>query len=220
MGLSDVRSYLNGVLLDLGAHGMRAVAADGHRLALSVSEKVDINQIDKKVILPRKSVMELMRLLGQEEEITLCINDQRIKVMMPDLIFTSKLINAQYPDYNRLITRGALTAVGDREAIKQALTRTAILSNEKFRGVRFQLEENRLCLSANNADQEHAEEIVPLEYNHTPIEMAFNVAYLLDILSAMAVKTIRFVFSDANSGLVIEPVDGDSSIYVVMPLRL
>jgi DNA polymerase III subunit beta len=220
MGLQDVRSYLNGVLLDLGGHGMRAVAADGHRLALSVSEKIDNNQADKRVIVPRKSVMELIRLLDQDEEITLSINDQRIKIMAPDLIFTSKLINAQYPDYNRLMTRGTLTAIGDREAIKQALTRTAILSNEKFRGVRFHLVANRLCLSANNADQEHAEEVVPLEYTHTPIEMAFNVAYLLDILSAMAVKTIRFVFSDANSGLVIEPIDGDSSVYVVMPLRL
>jgi len=220
MGLQDVRSYLNGVLLDFGDESVRAVAADGHRLASSVSEKIDINQINKRVILPRKSVMELMRFLGQDEDITLCINDQRIKMMSSDLIFTSKLIKAQYPDYNRLMVRGSLTATGDREAIKQALTRTAILSNEKFRGVRFQLETNRLCLTANNADQEHAEEIVALDYAHTPIEMAFNVAYLLDILSAMTVKTIRFIFADANSGLVIEPVDGDNSVYVVMPLRL
>lgn len=221
MGLQDVRNYLNGVLIDLGEHGIRAVAADGHRLALSLSEKIDINQIHKKFIIPRKSVMELIRLLGQDDEMTLCFNDQRIKVMTSDLIFTSKLINAQYPDYNRLVTRGTLTATGDREAIKQALTRAAILSNEKFRGIRFQLETNRLCLTANNADQEHAEEIVSLEYAHTPIEMAFNVAYLLDILSAMASKTIRFVFSDANNGLVIEAAEGnDPSVYVVMPLRL
>lgn len=221
MGLQDVRSYLNGVLLDLGEHGMRAVAADGHRLALSLSDKIDVNQIVKKFIIPRKSVTELIRLLSQDDEMTLCFNDQRIKVMTPDLIFTSKLINAQYPDYNRLVTRGTLTATGDREAIKQALTRTAILSNEKFRGVRFQLKDNRLCLTANNADQEHAEEIVPLDYAHEPIEMAFNVAYLLDILSAMATKTIRFVFSDANNGLVIESIDEhDASTYVVMPLRL
>lgn len=221
MGLQDVRNYLNGVLLDLGDHGMRAVAADGHRLALALSEKINIDQLVKKIIIPRKAVVELIRLLGQDDDITLCFNEQRIKVITPDLIFTSKLINAQYPDYNRLMARGTVTATGDREAIKQALTRTAILSNEKFRGVRFQLDANRLCLTANNADQEHAEEVVPLEYADSAIEMAFNVAYLLDILSAMAAKTIRFVFSDANSGLVIESADSnDSSVYVVMPLRL
>lgn len=220
MGLQDIRSYLNGVLLDFSERNLRAVAADGHRLALSSSDKITSNQEMNKFIIPRKTVSELIRLLGQDEEVTLCFNEQRIKLMTENLIFTSKLINAQYPNYNRLITRGTLEAIGDREAIKQALTRTAILSNEKFRGVRFHLDKNRLCLTANNADQEHAEEVVPLDYNHEPMEMAFNVAYLLDILSAISSKTIRFLFSDVSNGVVIEPVDGDDSVYVVMPLRL
>ncbi len=137
-----------------------------------------------------------------------------------DYIFTSKLINAQYPDYNRLIPKGTTVATGDRESIKQALTRASILSNEKFRGVRFQLDVNKLRITANNSDQEQAEEEVSLDYAGNQMEIGFNVAYLLDVVSAITAKTIRCVFTSPNDGVLIESGESDHSIYVIMPMRL
>ncbi len=113
-----------------------------------------------------------------------------------------------------------MAAIGDREAIKQALTRASILSNEKFRGVRFQLEPMKLRITANNSDQEQAEEAVALDYEGNNIEIGFNVAYLLDVVSAIAAKLIRCVFTGPNDGVLIESADGDHSLYVVMPMRL
>lgn len=222
MGQQDVRHYLNGAYIDIGQQTIKCVAADGHRLALSSFKDESLSGVEARVILPRKSVLELIRLFGSDEETNATINigENRFRVTTPDYTFTSKLINAQYPDYNRLIPKGSAVAIGEREAIKQALTRAAILSNEKFRGVRFQLEANKLTITANNSDQEHAEDAVPLEYSGNKMEVGFNVAYLLDIVSSLATKTIKCVFSDPGNGLLIEPVDGDQSLYVVMPMRL
>jgi DNA polymerase-3 subunit beta len=222
MGQQDVRHYLNGTYIDIGQNAIKCVAADGHRLALSTMQDERIGSVEARVILPRKSVLELIRLLGNDgdNDVTIHIGDSRFRIVTNDYIFTSKLINAQYPDYNRLIPRGTTTAIGDREAIKQALTRASILSNEKFRGVRFQLETNKLRITANNSDQEQAEEAVSLEYDGNKIEIGFNVAYLLDVVSAIAAKSIRCVFTSPNDGVLIESADSDHSLYVVMPMRL
>lgn len=222
MGLQDVRHYLNGALLDINNGVIKCVAADGHRLAFTSIEDSRLENINARVILPRKSVLELMRLLGDEEnmEINVCINDTRVRAITKDYIFTTKLINAQYPDYKRLIPMGSWVATGNREIIKQALTRVSILSNEKYRGVRFQLDENKLRISANNADQEQAEEDISLDYKGHPLEVGFNVGYLLDIISAIPTKSIRCAFTDPNSGVRIESAESDHSLYVVMPMRL
>jgi len=222
MGQQDVRHYLNGAFLDIRPNSIKCVAADGHRLALSTIQDEQIGNVEARVILPRKSVLELIRLFAGDEdaEATISIGENRFRVMTPEFKFTTKLINAQYPDYNRLIPRGNAVATGEREAIKQALTRAAILSNEKFRGVRFELEPSKLTITANNSDQEHAEDAVALDYSGSKMEIGFNVAYLLDIVSALTAKTIRCVFTDPNNGVLIEPADGDNSLYVVMPMRL
>ncbi|VVC76893.1 DNA polymerase III subunit beta [Aquicella siphonis] len=222
MGQQDVRHYLNGAFLDIGQQSIKCVAADGHRLALSSLHDEAIGNVEARIILPRKSVLELIRLLGgdMDSDITLHIGENRARFVTPDFIFTTKLINAQYPDYNRLIPKGTTTALGDRESIKQALTRASILSNEKFRGVRFQLEPSKLRITANNSDQEHAEEAVTLEYAGNNMEIGFNVAYLLDVVSAITTKAIRCVFTSPNDGVLIEPAEGDHSLYVVMPMRL
>lgn len=222
MGQQDVRHYLNGAFLDISNHQIKCVAADGHRLALSTINDDSIGQVEARVIIPRKSVLEMIRLLVNEDDqsASIHIGDNRFCVMTKDFIFTTKLINAQYPDYNRLIPKGQTVAIGDREAIKQALTRASILSNEKFRGVRFQLDSNKLVITANNADQEHAEEAVSLTYPGDKMEIGFNVAYLLDIVSSIASKTIRCVFTDPNNGVLIEPDEDEQSMYVVMPMRL
>lgn len=223
MGQQDVRHYLNGTFLDISQQAIKCVAADGHRLALTSIQEASIGNVEAKLILPRKSVLELIRLLGNDNDndITVHVGEHRVKFVTADFIFTTKLINAQYPDYNRLIPKGTTTAVGDRESIKQALTRASILSNEKFRGVRFQLEPSKLRITANNTDQEQAEEAVTLDYAGDNIEIGFNVAYLLDVVSTVTTKAIRCVFTSPNDGVLIEPVEGDdNSLYVIMPMRL
>lgn len=221
MGQQDVRPYLNGIYLDIGPHGLRCVAADGHRLALAALQDEHIGNVSAQAILPRKSVLELVRLLGGDNDtnMTLSLNDNRLRVVAPDLIFTTKLINAKYPDYNRLIPQGTIAAFADREAIKQALVRASVLLNEKFRGIRFQLTPNELRITANNSDQEQAEEALPLQYDGPHMEIGFNVAYLLDAVSAMTAKTIRCVFTGQNDGMLIGPAEQDQSLYVVMPMR-
>jgi DNA polymerase-3 subunit beta len=222
MGQQDVRHYLNGAFLDIGGHSIKCVAADGHRLAMTSTYNDSIGGAAAKVILPRKSVLELIRLLTGEadQDAEISIGEGRFRVVTKDYIFTTKLINAQYPDYNRLIPAGTTVAVAERDAIKQALTRTAILSNEKFRGVRFQLESNMLRITANNSDQEHAEEAMPLTFNGNSMEIGFNVAYLLDVVSSISSKFIHCAFTDPNNGVLIKPEDDENSIYVVMPMRL
>jgi DNA polymerase-3 subunit beta len=217
-----VRHYLNGTFLDIGQQSIKCVAADGHRLALTTIHDGNIGNVEARVILPRKSVLELIRLLGNDSDsdVSVYIGDSRVRVITPDYIFTSKLINAQYPDYNRLVPKGQMVAIGDRESIRQALTRASILSNEKFRGVRFQLDVNKLRITANNSDQEQAEEDVSLEYNGNKMEIGFNVAYLLDVVSTITTKTIRCVFTSPNDGVLIESGENDLSLYVVMPMRL
>ncbi|MBV9576741.1 MAG: DNA polymerase III subunit beta [Gammaproteobacteria bacterium] len=220
MGQQDVRHYLNGAFLDISQNTIKCVAADGHRLALATIQDESIGNIEARVILPRKSVLEMIRLLtaDNDQNVSICIGENRFRIVTTDYNFTSKLINAQYPDYTRLIPQGVTTATGDREAIKQALTRASILSNEKFRGVRFQLETNKLRITANNSDQEHAEEAVSLDYSGHIMEIGFNVAYLLDVVSTITAKTIRCIFTGPNDGVLIE--SGDGSLYVVMPMRL
>lgn len=224
MGQQDVRHYLNGAYLDISQNSIKCIAADGHRLALTSIQDESIGNIEARIILPRKSVLELIRLLSNDNDpdVRIFIGDSRFRVATADYIFTSKLINAQYPDYNRLIPQGASLALGDREMIKQALTRASILSNEKFRGVRFQLEPSKLRITANNSDQEQAEEEIALNYEGSSIEIGFNIAYLLDVVSAIGTKMIRCTFTDANSGVLIEPAESDQGLclYVVMPMRL
>ena len=222
MGQQDVRHYLNGSFLDIGKQSIKCVAADGHRLALMTIESEGIGNAEAKLILPRKSVLELIRLLNgdSDQDAAISTGDGRFQVVTSDYIFTTKLINAQYPDYNRLIPAGQAVAVAERDAVKQALTRTSILSNEKFRGVRFQLEPTTLRITANNSDQEHAEEALPLTYNGNKMEIGFNVAYLLDVVSSITSKSILCTFTDPNNGVLIKPEEDDDSLYVVMPMRL
>jgi len=226
MGQQDVRHYLNGALLDISANTLKCIAADGHRLALTELHDVQTGKTEARIILPRKSVLELIRLLNSDDDanVTMGIGENRIRIVLPEIIFTSKLINAQYPDYHRLIPKGNQVILGDRETIKQAFVRAAILSNEKFRGVRLQLENNKLLISANNADQEQAEDSVALEYDGDKVEIGFNVGYLLDAVSVMTTEQVRFALTGASEGVLIEPVEQAQSAYrsryVVMPMRL
>ena len=223
MGQQDVRHYLNGVLIDINQGVIKCVATDGHRLAFSSLEVPHLGEQKLKVIIPRKSVLELMRLLNSdtEENVKVGIGEHHFKVVSSEFSFTSKLINAQYPDYDKLIPRAIEnTAVACRETLKQALVRASILSNEKFRGVRLQLEADMLRIMANNPEQEEAEELVHLEYQGQGMEIGFNVAYLLDVVSTLDSSQIRWSFSNPSGGTLMESSEKDNSFYVVMPMRL
>ena len=222
MAQQDVRYYLNGMLWELKSQQLRVVATDGHRLALcTLPEKVDVNG-DTQVILPRKGVLEMARLLLEDEEdIAIVIGSNHIRATTDEFTFTSKLVDGKFPDYQRVLPRSPNKIVlGSRLELRQAFTRTAILSNEKYRGVRLKLTDNSLDIVANNPEQEEAEEAVPVDYQGEDLEVGFNVSYLLDVLGVLSGEQVKLSLSDPNSSALLEESEEGDSLYVVMPMRL
>ena len=222
MGVQDTRHYLNGALLELEQAHLHCVAMDGHRLALaSIANPAACHQATQ-IILPRKSVIELMRLLAAEGDstATLQLADNQLRVVTDHFVLTSKLINAQYPNYRRLIVRGKHIAIVDRETMRQALVRVAILSHEKMRGIRCYFEQNKLTCRVHNAEQEEAQEIISINYQGDSITTAFNVTYLLDVLSAIQANTVRMTLMEASTSVVLEAEPAEGCVYIVMPMRL
>jgi DNA polymerase-3 subunit beta len=222
MAQQDVRYYLNGMLWEVTHNQLRVVATDGHRLALCDGQ-CEIALGDSKVsaILPRKGIIELSRLLA-DDEVRVSIGSNHIRVTGGDYCFTSKLVDGSYPDYDRVVPKGGdKLVVGDREQLKQAFGRTAILSNEKYRGVRIELVNGAMHLVANNPEQEEAQEEVSVAYSGDSLEIGFNVSYLLDVLNVLKSSEIRFTLADSNSSALVEDASGESkATYVVMPMRL
>jgi len=222
MAQQDVRYYLNGMLLEINREGIRLVATDGHRLALSENKQaVNINS-DKQLIIPRKGVLELSRLLTSSDQAAkVMLSQNHIRVETENLIFTSKLIDGKFPDYNRVIPiDGNKVLSVDRESFRQCLQRISILSNEKYRGILLSLEGNTLTIQANNPDQEEAQEEMTVEYAEEKINIGFNVTYLLDVLSVLGSNKVNVKLKDANSSCIITAADTDQFQYVVMPMRL
>lgn len=221
MANQDVRYYLNGLLFETEGNVLRAIATDGHRLALS-HRNVDVTLPEKQVIVPRKGVVEMARLLeSDEQDITIAIGDNAIRAITSSAVFTSKLVDGRFPDYRRVLPKGGnKVVIASRNQLKQALTRASILSNEKFRGVRIQLEPGLLKITANNPEQEEAEEIIDIEYDSDKLEIGFNVSYLLDVLNNLASDDVRITLIDGNSSALIENHKEEDSMYVVMPMRL
>ncbi len=222
MAHQDVRYYLNGLLLVLQSTGLRAVATDGHRLALSDADAETGMDESRQVIVPRKAITELQRLLGDiDAEVRVTLSDNHMQVVLPSLRFTTKLIDGRFPDYERVIPEvGDKRVVGDRDLVRQALSRTAILSNEKFKGVRLSLDENRLSLQAQNPDQEEAEDELEVVYDGPPLEIGFNVSYLLEALGAMTGESFSLELTGPDSSGLLRDESDRSSQYVVMPMRL
>ncbi|RMF98155.1 MAG: DNA polymerase III subunit beta [Gammaproteobacteria bacterium] len=220
MAQQDVRYYLNGLLLEVGADRLRAVATDGHRLALSEIE-IDGARTSQQVIVPRKGVLELQRLLENDGEIALAIGPKHLRARLDHIQFTSKLIDGRFPDYQRVIPDPKDNVLrADRDALRRALQRAAILSNEKYRGVRLEVTADQLTIQANNPDQEEAQDEVEVEYQGTPLEIGFNVTYLLDALGAVEGDAVEVGFVDANSSCLIHAPGVEQTRYVVMPMRL
>ncbi len=222
MAQQDVRYYLNGLMLEMRGEVLRAVATDGHRLALYDVDASTGSDGKNQVIVPRKGILELQRLLGHDdEEITIQIGSNHIRLALDGLQFTSKLIDGRFPDYERVIpASGDKQLVLDRQMVKEALGRTAILSNEKYRGIRLTLNDGVMRIQAHNPEQEEAEEELEIDYQGGELEIGFNVTYLMDALGAVQGETVQIGLSDSNSScLVVEP-GNDKARYVVMPMRL
>lgn len=222
MAQQDVRYYLNGLLFDLGDNRLRCVATDGHRLALCEATLDEAIQTKRQIIVPRKGVQELQRLLeGGDRSLELEMGRNHIRVKRDDVTFTSKLIDGRFPDYEAVIPIGADREVRiDREVLRAALQRAAILSNEKYRGVRLEVSPGQIRISAHNPEQEEAQEEVEAETKVDDLAVGFNVNYLLDALSALRDEFVVLALRDANSSALVREAGSEKSRHVVMPLRL
>lgn len=222
MAIQDVRFFLNGMLLEVGANYLRSVTTDGHRLSLATQKCENGERVHKQVIVPRKGVLELLRLLADSEgEVRLELGSSHLHASTNVLSMTTKLIDGRFPDYERVIPRnGDKVVVADREAFHQMLSRTAILSNEKYRAIRFVLADGLITLSASNAEHESAQESLSVEYAGPEVEIGFNAGYVQDVLSVLKGSEIRLTLHDENSSAVLEDPDTEDALYVVMPMKL
>ncbi|AFP84411.1 DNA polymerase III subunit beta [secondary endosymbiont of Ctenarytaina eucalypti] len=221
MAHQDVRYYLNGMLFETKGEELCTVATDGHRLALcamSVGEAMPSHS----VIVPRKGVMELVRMLDScVNPVTLQIGRNNIRASVGDYIFTSKLVDGCFPDYRRVLPSNPDKILeAECDVLKQAFARAAILSNEKFRGVRLYLSTNQLKINANNPEEEEAEEILDVDYQGSEIEIGFNVSYVLDVLNTLKCEKVQLLLTDGMSSVQIADSNCHAAVYVVMPMRL
>ena len=221
MAVHDIRYYLNGILFVAEGKKLSLVATDGHRLAFTSAE-LDVEVPKQEVILPRKTVLELQRLLSDREgaiEMQFASNQARFR--FDGMEFVTKLVEGKFPDYNRVIPRNHnnIVVLG-RQPLLATLQRAAIMTSEKFKGVRLSLEPGVLRLVANNADQEEAVDELDIEYTGDAIEMGINVTYLIDALANMTQDMVRIELADGNSSALITIPDNEHFKYVVMPMRI
>lgn len=221
MASQDVRYYLNGLLVVVDGNQLKAVATDGHRLAFS-SMTIEGDYAKHEVIVPRKTVLELNRLLADNDQpvyIELAANQARF--VFGDVELVSKLIDGKFPDFERVIppaTRNTMEI--SRLELQHAMQRAAILTNEKFRGVRLVIGDNSFKIVAANADQEEAQEELEVAYAGEPLDIGFNVGYLLDVLANTSADVLKLGFNDSNSSALVTVPGNESFKYVVMPMRI
>lgn len=221
MANQDVRYYLNGMLFEIDGSTLRSVATDGHRMAVSQAQ-LGADFAQKQIIVPRKGVLELVKLMdAPEQPVTLQIGSSNVRAEVNNFVFTSKLVDGRFPDYRRVMPQQTTkTLEASCDELRQAFSRAAILSNEKFRGVRVNLAGSEMRITANNPEQEEAEEMLDVTFEGDAIEIGFNVSYVLDVLNTLRCEKVRISMSDANASALIENADDDSALYVVMPIRL
>ena len=221
MAQQDVRYYLNGLLIEIDSDQLKAVATDGHRLAFCRKQLNSTAPENKSVIIPRKGVLELQRLIGGTTDITIELGVNHIRVAFDTICFTSKLIDGRFPEYERVIPSDTSNHfLANKDALKTSLQRTAILSNEKYRGIRLVINQNQLTLQAHNPEQEEAEESLEIQYTGVDIEVGFNVNYLIDALSVIDADEVSLSMVDGNSSCLITDPGNNQAKFVVMPMRL
>jgi DNA polymerase-3 subunit beta len=220
MAQQDVRYYLNGVLLIIEGNKLKAVATDGHRLAYNACP-IEGAYEKHEIILPRKAVTELSKLLlDTDQSVELEFSTQQFKAVFSGISLVTKLIDGKFPDYERVIPNYDNHLSMNRTLMQQALQRAAILSNEKFRGVRFVLTEKNLSIISSNSEQEEAQEDIEVNFHGEPIDIGFNVNYLLEGLNNISKDEAIFSFGDPNSSILITLPDNQEFRYVVMPMRI
>jgi DNA polymerase-3 subunit beta len=220
MAQQDVRYYLNGVLFIIEGNKLKVVATDGHRLAFNAGT-IDGNHEKQEIIIPRKAIAELCKLLSDtNENVEIEFSALQVKIIFSGIVLISKIIDGKFPDYERVIPKYSNHLSMDRDQVQQALQRAAILSNEKFRGVRFVLTEKNLSIISSNSEQEEAQEEIETDYHGEAIDIGFNVNYLMDGLNNINSKEVVFSFGDPNSSILISTPESQEFRYVVMPMRI
>ena len=221
MAVHDIRYYLNGILFVAEGRQLSLVATDGHRLAFA-SATLDIEVPRQEVILPRKTVLELQRLLSDAEgAIDMQFANNQAKFSFGGMEFVTKLVEGKFPDYNRVIPKNHRNSITlGRAALLATLQRTAILTSDKFKGVRLSVEPGCLRVASNNAEQEEAVDELDIDYGGDTIEIGFNVTYLIDALSNMGQDMVKLELSDGNSSALFTIPDNATFKYVVMPMRI
>ncbi len=217
----DIRYYLNGLLLVLEGNWIRVVATDGHRLAMA-AHPVSVLQNCFEVIIPRKAIIEVSKLLSDTDEpINIAVFSNQLKFSFDNIELITKIVEGKFPDFNKVIPIGHHNKFFiNRALLLQALHRASILSNEKFHGVRLVLMQNSLRILCNNSEQEEAQEELEIDYNGDPLDIGFNVGYLLDVLNNISDDEVELSFSDANSSCLIMIPGEENFKYVVMPMRI
>lgn len=221
MAVHDIRYYLNGILFVAEGKSLTLVATDGHRLALAQAT-LDVEMPKQEVILPRKTVLELQRLLKDEDTaIEMRFAGNQAKFSFSGMEFVTKLVEGKFPDYNRVIPKNHKNSLTlGRAPLLASLQRAAILTSEKFKGVRVNLEPGSLRIASSNAEQEEAKEELEVDYGGDTIEIGFNVTYLMDVLANMSVDMVKLELQDTNSSVLITVPEQAGFKYVVMPMRI
>jgi DNA polymerase-3 subunit beta len=221
MAVQDIRYYLNGVLFSIDKDTLRVVATDGHRLSYA-SQNLGGDHGSVEAILPRKTVLELIKLLGSgDEPVSLAIGSNQARFSFAGIEIVSKIVEGKFPDYQKVIPSSHKNRVSlERTALAQSLNRAAILSNEKIRGVRLVFTKGALSIICTNNEQEEAEESLAVEYDGDPLDIGFNISYLLDVLNHVDSETVSFTMGDSNSSALVQIPGRDDFKYVVMPMRI
>jgi DNA polymerase-3 subunit beta len=221
MAQQDIRYYLNGLLFEINGNRLNIVGTDGHRLSFTSTELTQ-NYDKQDIILPRKTVIELTKLLDDsDDEVEIDLSATQVNFIFGDIKLISKVIDGKFPDYTRVIPVGHQNSFTvDRMTILLAMQRASILSNEKYRGIRMVLGTGSLRLISTNSEQEEAEEELEVSYNQDALDIGFNVTYLIDVLTNIATPEVVFSFADANSSCLITVPNDENYKYVVMPMRI
>jgi DNA polymerase-3 subunit beta len=221
MAVQDIRYYLNGVLFSVDKNVLRVVATDGHRLSFA-SQALAGEHESVEAILPRKTVLELIKLLDDSDEpVQLVIGASQARFTFGSVEIVSKIVEGKFPDYQKVIPSGHRNRIEiERAVLAQSLNRAAILSNDKIRGVRMVFTKNALSIICTNTEQEEAEESLAIDYDGDPLDIGFNIAYLLDVLNHVETEKVSVTMGDSNSSALVEIPGRDDFKYVVMPMRI
>jgi DNA polymerase III subunit beta len=221
MAVQDIRYYLNGVLFSVDKDTLRVVATDGHRLSYA-SQQLEGDHGNVEAILPRKTVLELIKLLSDNDDpVSLAIGTNQARFSFSGIEIVSKIVEGKFPDYAKVVPTTHKNRVSlDRAQLAQSLNRAAILSNEKIRGVRLVFTKGALSIICTNNEQEEAEEGLAVEYDGDPLDIGFNISYLLDVLNHVDSPTVSMAMGDSNSSALIQMPGREDFKYVVMPMRI